>query len=375
MGKPKAPPPPDYSGIANASKESAELSAKISREQLQWAKEQYAQDREITDKVINDALVRSAENDRTAAADRERYETIFQPLEDDLAKDARDYASPEKLEAEAGRAMADVSTQFQAARTAATERLESFGIDPGQVRAGALDTAARVQEAASRAAAGNQARVQAEAVGRAMRSEAINVGRGYPGQIAGAYATALQSGQQGVQSGLNTTASGASTMGTGLQWTGAQNQSLGVWGNALTSGYNAQLAQFNANKNASSGIGGVLGMVGGLGLKLATGGMFEEGGVVEPGMAVEEAIPMERTPMAIKGRPPNHDGVPVTPEMSPSGGQAIDDVDAKVNVGEFIIPVDAVRWKGEEYFQKLIMKSRQDKAKAPAKAERMAIPV
>jgi hypothetical protein len=49
----------------------------------------------------------------------------------------------------------------------------------------------------------------------------------------------------------------------------------------------------------------------------------------------------------------------VSPTLSPSGGQQTDDVPAHLNAGEFVLPDDVVKWKGEEFFQKLISTSRQ----------------
>ena len=72
-GKSKAPPPPDYGPLAEASKEAAEVSAKIAREQLDWAKDQYFMDREVTDLVIESALDRLDTQDEVAAKDRERH--------------------------------------------------------------------------------------------------------------------------------------------------------------------------------------------------------------------------------------------------------------------------------------------------------------
>lgn len=338
-GKSDPPDPPDYSGIANASEKAAEYSFQLGKDQLAWAKEQYANDRVIAGKVIDAALERQKLNDQYARDDRQRYETIYQPLEDKLSSEALSYATPERMDLDAARAQADVAQQFDASRRRALENLQGFGIDPSSLRYAALDRGANVQQAAAEAAAGTQARQQTEALGRALRSEAINVGRGYPGQIAGTYGTALQSGNQGVNSALATTASGANTMGTGLQWQGAGNDSLGTWGNALNSGYQNQLSSWQAAQNASSGIGGLLGT--GLGIAAS---FMEEGGQVTSG-----------------GNVP--------PEASPSTGKAIDDVPARLTAGEFVIPKDAVSWYGERHFQKLIETARKEKDQAPAKPE------
>jgi hypothetical protein len=334
-GKGSPPPPPDYTPIANASKEAAQISAELGREQLAWAKEQYASDKQITERVVNQFLSTQEINAATAAADRARYEKIYQPLEEKLVAEADAYASPERQAMEEGRAQAAVAQQFEQARDASLRQLESFGVDPTSTRAAALDIGLRAQQAASQAAAGNQARLATEATGRALRSEAINVGRGYPGQIAGQYGTAIQAGAGGVNAALAQTASGAQIMGTAPQYMGLQNQSLGTWSGALNAGYQNQIAAYNAS-NQDSGWGTALGLVGSAAIKfLADGGPTDGGGV------------------------PN--------EASPSDGAAIDDVPARLTAGEFVVPKDVAAWKGEEYFQKLIDQSRKAKSEASAK--------
>ena len=338
-GKVKAPPPPDYSGIAAASERAAEINFELGMEQLAWAREQYGKDSEVISRIVDSAMERLEVNDADAAKDRRRYEDIFQPLEDNMAREALEYSSPGRQQQEMERAQSTVAQQFEAQRRAALQNLESYGIDPSSTRHAALDAGSRVSQAAAQAGAGNQARAQSEAIGRALQSEAVNVGRGYPGQVAGTYATALQSGNQAANSQLAGTASGASTMGTGTQWGTMSNQALGTWGNALNMGYNNALsgAQFDAQQ--SSGIGGLAGAA--LGAIGNAGGMaafFNEGGAV--------------------------------PEVSsPSRGRAIDDVDAKLTPGEFVVPQDVVSWKGEEFFQKLIEGSRKAKPEAAAQPE------
>jgi hypothetical protein len=347
--KQKAPPPPDYSEIAKASAESAKYSFELGKEQLAWAKEQYGKDSALVGKVVDAAMLRMDENDKAAAADRARYEEKYQPLEDQAIKEAQDYATPARQEQEAGKAAATVAQQFDAARTAATANLESFGVDPSSTRYAALDLGSRVQQAAAAAGAANNARTQTEAMGRAMRSEAINVGRGYPGQIAGTYGTAMQSGNAATNSTLASTQTGAGTMGTGTQWQGMGNGALAGWGNTLNMGYNNQMQQFNANQQSSSGIGSLLGA--GLGMAMA----FEEGGAVPMGQG---AIPTGAT-----------SGGSIPAMASRSGGAATDDVDAKLNVGEFVIPTDVTSWLGEKHFQQMIEKSRKEKQGATAKPE------
>lgn len=338
-GKNKAPPPPDYSGIEAANKEAAQLQYQLGRAQLDWAKDQYAQDQIITNKVINSALDTMSVNKRNAAEDRARYENLYQPLENQAIKEAKDFASPERQRYEMGRAEAGVGQEFKAARDAATASLESYGVDPSSTRFAAMDSTSRLMEGAAKAAAGNNARVQTEAMGRAMRSEAINVGRGYPGQIAQTYGTALQGGAQGANTQLAQTASGGNTMGTAQGYFGGAQNALNSWGNTLNQGYQNQLGAYNANQSSSSGLGTLLGA--GLGyLMMADGGAVPSGDVTTGGK--------------------------IPPEASPSNGKAIDDVPAMLTEGEFVLPKDVVQWKGEEWAQKEIMKAREAKSKAQA---------
>jgi hypothetical protein len=357
-GKAKAPKPPDYTAVAAASEKAAEFSFNLGKEQLAWAQRQYASDREILDKVVGAALARQDVNDQAALRDRQRYERIYQPLEDEAVREARDFASEDRQEYEMGRAASQVGQQFEQARTAALQNLESYGVDPSSTRFAALDLGTRVQQAAAQAGAANMARGQTENIGRALRSEAINVGRGYPGQVAGTYATALQSGNAGANAQLAGTASGANTMGTATQWNQQGVGALGTWGNTLNMSHQNAIDTFNANQQASSGLGGLLGA--GLGIASNMGFAFERGG----------AVP-EVSPKAGPGVTP---GGNVPPQASPSAGRAIDDVDARLTAGEFVMPVDVVKWKGEEFFQRLIEQSRKSKPEAPAQPQPMTVP-
>jgi hypothetical protein len=353
MSSQSAPAPPDYTPIAQASEASAKIAAATAADQLNWAKQTYADNKGVTDTVVNKFLQMQDTNNETAAKDRSRYEGTYQPLEDSLAKEAQDYSSDGRKDLEIGRAQSTVGQNFQAARTNAQRDLEAYGVNPNSTRFAALDIGARTQEAAAKAGAGNQASQMVDATGRALRSEAINVGRGYPGQIAGQYNTSLQSGTGAVNTGLATTASGASTMGTGVQWNGQANNALSQWGNTLNQSYGNQMQQFNANQKSSSGIGSALGLIGGLATTAIPGSsligkMFADGGEVPD-------------------------------EASPSGGAQTDDVSAsgtggalRVNAGEFIVPKETVAFKGTEFFHKLITKSRENEQQA--KQESGAIP-
>lgn len=354
MSSSEAPPPPDYTPIAEASKEASAEATALAREQFDWAKQAYADNKGVTDKVVDSFLQSMDTNQANADKDRARYEQIYQPLEDDLAKEAKDYATPERKDLEMGRAQSTVGQQFQAARANAQRDLEAFGVDPSSTRFAALDIGARAQEAAAKAGAGNQASQMVDATGRALRSEAINVGRGYPGQIAGTYNTSLQAGTGAVNSGNSTTATGGQTMGTAPQYMGQSNAALNTWGNTLNMGYQNQLGQFNADQNASSGWGSALG----IGASLLTTPLKGTAlAALASGGAVGEATPGGTVPAA----------------ASPTGGKAVDDVPSALTVGEFVVPKDTVQWLGEKHMYGLIEKSRADREEA--KQRTGAVPV
>lgn len=380
MGKPSAPPPPDYTPIAQASQAQTAMSA----EQLQFAREAFgvqtaqadraygmqndalawakgAQERnDATNKQIIDKQMAVQDESLANARDAQnRYKTVYQPLEDQAVKEALAYGSDANKEKYAAQAMASQAQAFDAQRITAAQNLESFGVDPSSTRYAALDAGIRVQQAAAQAGAGNQARDQVEAQARQMQANAVNVGRGLPSDINAGNQTSIGAGSAAGNLGLGGQTTGANTMGTGVQYgalgaqqagtgvgalgagTGAINAGTGAvnaWGQTINNGYNAQLGAFQANQSSSSGLGSILGTAAGF----AAG--FSEGG----------AVPAE---------------------ISPSRGKAVDDVAAALTPGEFVVPRDVVQWKGEEFFQKFVVKSRENRqANSPAKPQAVAAP-
>lgn len=380
MGKSNdAPDPPDYGPIAAASKEAAQYAYQVSREQLDWARERYQLDRDVADSLIQDMRDRSYMQDLWAAEDRQHYETQFRPLEEQIVAEAKGYDTPERRQEEAGKAMASVADQSALARQAAQRNLESFGVDPSSTRYAALDVGSRTQQAAAMAGAGNQAMQNVENVGRAMKADAVNLGRGFQINPLSSSQAALAGNTAAGNLNLGTTASGQAGMGTGAQWSGVGNQALGVWGNALNMGYNNQLAQFNANQNASgTGLGALIGLAG------AAGTFFAAEGGEMPSPPPRAAIPVGRgaaapaltsglpLPAQVSGAPPSGalpargPGVPAA--AAPDGTAAPGDrVPANLEVGEFVIPRETVEWVGQKSLHDLIAKAQKEKA-APKQA-------
>lgn len=343
MGKKSTPKPPDLGPYADAMEQQGEWAFLTSQEQLKWAREQDAMNRELLGKVLGPQLAAQQDQQDWARKDRARYEQTYQPIEDQLIQDFQSYGNPTRIAQERGRAMADVSTTFDAQRRNALQRLESYGVDPSQTRNAALDVSMRTQQAAAMAGAGTNATRVAEDKARAMRADAINIGRGMPSQVAQSYGQSVAAGNSAMGGANSTFATGAGAMGNPTSWGGMGMQGMQGAGNMMSQGFQNQMSAYNAqqaaNSNMWSGIGSAVGMA----AMLADGGQ-----------------PMQ----AIPDQPPG----PVA--NGPTDGSGIDDqVHARLSVGEYVIPADVVQKKGVEFFDKLL-----EKYHTPAAQQRGAIP-
>lgn len=331
-GKSHAPDPPDYSGLIAMNEKTALLANKLATDQFNWAKSVYNENKGLM-KQTNTSFLKTMENARIASEeDRARYKSLYQPLESRMVADARTYDTQARRDKEVGAAQANVAQSFESARQSAQQQLESFGVNPSATRFAALDLGMRTQEAAQKAAAGTAAGNMVEDKARALMTNAVNIGRGYPAQYVASQQAGVGAGGAAQAGTQNAFAVGANAMGTGPQWLAGGNQAMQNWGNNLNQSYDQRLAQFNANQNQSSGWGSILGMLGGVGMK-AFG--FEEGGTIPP-------------------------------EVSPSQGAVPDDAAVPVTVGEFVIPKQAVEWYGQKHFHKLIEKAKEERQQAQA---------
>lgn len=330
MGKSTAAAPmPDFAGIAaaNAAAQQSQIYGDIAKQQLDWAKQEYTQNKAQVQPII-DRLTRGMDQQYDyAQQQKDFWDKNYKGLEEDLVNTAKTYDTPEYQEYRAGQATAGVAQQFEGARQAAAQQLKDFGVDPSSGRYAATDLASRVSQAATSAGAANQARDQVINEGLALKQGAVNIGRGYPGAINQTYGGAQNGGNSAI-SGVNTTsATGSSMMGNPTQWGGLGNQALGTWGGITANNYANYMQGYQfQNTPQSSGLGSALGLAGGILLS-----KYAEGG----------AVPTD---------------------ASPSYGAAVDDVPARVNAGEFIMPREAVSWFGEKTMHDMIIKAQKQRA-------------
>jgi hypothetical protein len=370
FGDDDPPAAPDYSPIMNALTALAEKGQQMSSDQFDWFKQQYAENKEIIDSVTDRSFEVSDFMMDVARRKDEQEVAFSDPLKEQAAIEAENYATPERIEMAAGEAEANVAQQMQRQRDSAAMELEKYGIDPSDTRQQALNLQGRAAEAAVQVAAGNSARKQTEQTGRDLRDKAIGYFSGNTAATQSAAGQALQAGNQAVNANLAGTATAAQTTGTPQDWSKLAMTGYNNAGDLMSNMYKTQMAGYEADQKSSSGFGEVLGaLTGGLGKVL----FKEEGGMIpsraEMVQMAQQGGEMQQLPPPpgenMPGAPPGgdfHDGMPVPPDASPSQGGAIDDVPARLNVGEFVVPKDVVRWHGEKFFQNLIQKARKEES-------------
>ena len=353
------PPPPDLGPMADATMEAARIAQETSREQLDWAREQDTMNRQTLQSVLDIQLPAMRDQFEQAREDRERWETVFRPMEDEFVAEAKAYDTPERREQYRARATADVTQAFDASRRNALQRLEGYGIDPSESRSQALDIGVRTAQAAQTAGAATRSDLGVEARGRQLRGQAIQLGRGIPGQVGAQYAGAVGAGSAAVGGANQTTGTSSAAMGTPGQWAGLGMQGFGQGANILTQGYGNEMDAYNAHTAQTAGmlqgIGGIAGMA--MGIK--------HGGYISSDMAINPNGGMD-----MEGEYTELEGDVNTGRGDGSGRD--DNVPALLSDGEYVIPADVVRAKGEEFFDKLLETYHEGPAPESLKQEREA---
>jgi hypothetical protein len=303
--------------------------------------------------VFQQQFQQSTELFNMAKEDRDYYEKFYKPVEEQMRKDAQNWDSPEELSRAAGGAQANVAAAFQAEKRNRQAELEGYGIDPSETRAQALDRGVEIAQASAKAAEGNKAIRDRENQAVAMRTGVANFGSGIANRGLATAGTAANVGQSASGIGAQLLGGANATVGQqnagymqGANQLGALSNQYGNINNAYMQQYGAQLNQHNATVDPAQtlwGMGaGIAGGVAGSGGFNAPGGgswFGSEGGVV----------PEPNTPIL------------PTPQQDPNG---TDTMRTALTPGEFVIPEETVRWKGEEYFHKEVAKAKEKAAEA-----------
>ena len=338
-------------------------------------------------------------------------------LTDQMVHAATNYTSPQAIQTAIGAGEAGQEQAGAAAQANLKQQLQSYGINPGDPKYASALMQANAQTGAASAAAGNQARLAREATGFGMQQSAaaaqaqnLNAGVNALGVAnnemnAGVNAikfaplgNANQSQSQGSQQShsiqSNPTGGSAKSGGGGGSSGGGGGGSSGGGGGGSSNGYSpyspmpsitgspfnydnpgggyqpgAGIYHSYLSSSGGGGGGGGVDTSGGGGGGDVTGSLGTSGGGpsgvgngTDYGYSARGGDVHPRSAI-----PDGTTGGFVSHHLSPSGGAQTDDIPAALNAEEFVIPKDVVKWKGQEFFQKMIDQSRKARGEGSAK--------
>ena len=263
-GKSKAPAPDP--AIARA----AERQNELSQEWMDFSKKTYAEQSkrqeyvdELTKQVTNQQMLMQDSAYQWAQEDRGRYKSIFQPMEDQYAKDAQNWDSAGRQDKMSAEAKADVLNNAAQQREASQRNMTAMGVDPTSGRFAGVNRSGEAATALAAAGAENTARNQVRAQGAAMRADAINMGKGLPSQAAGSAGLGLTMGNSALSGNMGAASmaagnTGLMTAGFGGAMSGYANQA-----SILNQQYQGQLAAWQTkNQSSSNNFGAMMGGAG-----------------------------------------------------------------------------------------------------------------
>ncbi len=252
-------------GSSAAQNYTAMMQAALSREQLDWAKQIYADEapqRDTATRLGNDISQAQLEQMRTqteiARQAQEDYTNTYRPLEQSLVKEAQEYDTPERRAAEAAAATSDVERNVAAQRGATMREMERAGVNPASGKVMALQGGMDIAAARAKAGAANQASKAVETIGYARKSDAVNLGRGIASSQAtnAAMASSMGSAAMGTQQQAMATRQ-ASNQGLSQGYAAAQQGLSGAGSQFGSIGAQQAAAQQSRSSSTAAGIGAI----------------------------------------------------------------------------------------------------------------------
>lgn len=286
-----APTPPDPNpGMienAEAMKEIAKMQQDTSREYLDFAKDQYNQNKGFFTELANRQLQMSEEQAARSQEYADYERNTFRPMEQRMVKEAQDYNTESKRQQIADQAAADTRASFATAKTDTLNNLKRYGINPNSGRFAAINAQLGITEAAATAGNMTRARNQAETVGHAMKYDAVGLGRNLATNSATAAATSLNAGNS---AGANRTAAGqqmGAAYGQSSGMMGAAVSSYGASTNAYGQDFNARMASHNAQAQAAESKNAGIGQLAGMAMMMSSEDVKENKKDVPEGKALK----------------------------------------------------------------------------------------
>ena len=261
--------------------------AQVGEDWLKFAEEQFkvSNERQVgQDKLANEVTQQQLDSSKQAqgwaTADRDRYETVFRPMQDQFIDEANSWDSAERQSARAAEAKADVMNNSALARQASERNMASMGVDPTSGRYAGVTRAGDQATALSAAGAENNARSTVRKEGVAMRADAINMGNGLAVNPATSLGLSSSTGSAayGTTAANNAQAAGlGGIMGQGYQGAMSGNSSMaGILNQQYGNQLNAWQAQNAASSASSSSLWGGIGSLAGMGMMAMSSKEYKE---------------------------------------------------------------------------------------------------
>ena len=256
------PEPPDYTPVANASKEAAEIAAQLGREQLAEAQRQYDQNMAVVRPIVDAQAQLMGQAYEQGNYSFQRFRDGGAQAQDamlDMAMGRMPSFVQEQGDAEARRALADVGANLDAQRASTTRSMQRMGINPNSGRMAAMQGQMDVAAAAAKAGAANNARRSAEDRAYARLGDVYNTYAGMASSAPTFYQTGTQAGNSAVN---NQMAPGAGLMGgmSGAANTTLQGQNMALGGQMGI--LNAQTSYANTVANSGINLGDLASLIG-----------------------------------------------------------------------------------------------------------------
>ena len=217
----------------------------------------------LTESVIKQQMATQDETNAWAREDRTRTKEVFQPLQDEFIKAAREYDTPAKQAQAAAEARADVVKSMGLQSQANSRQMARMGINPNSGRFQEQNRLDNLNTALASAGAQNAARTQMRDKALALKGDAINIGSGLPSSAAAAYGLGMNAGNSATGNAVQANGNWRANVGIVGQGMQGAMQGYANQGNILNSLYgnqvNAWAAQQQANATSAAGLGQLVG--------------------------------------------------------------------------------------------------------------------
>jgi hypothetical protein len=247
--------------------------AQLGEDWLSIAKDQFAAENVRNDEMASLAKEVSAQQldaskqaQTWATEDRDRYKTVFQPLQDEFIDTAKNWDSADRQSQLASEAKADVLNNAGQQAAARERTMASMGINPTSGRYAGVERAADTTTALAAAGAENNARATARKEAVSLKADAVNMGNGLPTSAATSLGLGVSAGSTAVSTTAGANAAYGQSLGVLQSGYSTAMNGYSSQANILQNQYNSQLQAWQANQaNQSSLFGGLMGAAGTIG--------------------------------------------------------------------------------------------------------------